>query len=127
MTDLWQRVKARQREARIEMGKGRIGQTPSTGFRRRKFPVERAAGLRAMQWPGTRSWARIATAAPRRRRQGHLRQTFIPSPDRESRRVSWGGLKDKLMAPELIAEFIRAYQAEINDAAKGSGQPAAEN
>jgi site-specific DNA recombinase len=31
-----------------------------------------------------------------------------------------GGLKDKLMAPELIAEFIRAYQAEINDGAKAT-------
>jgi hypothetical protein len=29
-----------------------------------------------------------------------------------------GGLKDKLMAPELVAEFVRAFQEEINAAAR---------
>ena len=29
-----------------------------------------------------------------------------------------GGLKDKLMAPELVAEFVRAIQEEMNAAAR---------
>ena len=29
-----------------------------------------------------------------------------------------GGLKDKLMAPALVAEFTRSYQPEINAEAK---------
>jgi site-specific DNA recombinase len=115
--DLWQKVKARQREARIEMGKDGSGNALNRGHRR-KFLLSEL--LVCGQCGGRYTVVgKDRYGCATRRAKGTCGNDRTITRQRIEMRVL-GGLKHKLMAPELIAEFIRAYQAEINDAAKAA-------
>src|SRR6266404_548801 len=115
--DLWQKVKVRQKEARIEMGKDEAGNALNR-VRRRKFLLSEL--LVCGQCGGRYTVVgKDRYGCATRRAKGTCGSLHTITRQRIETRVL-GGLKHKLMAPELIAEFIRAYQAEINGAAKAA-------
>src|SRR6266404_2104218 len=115
--DLWRQVKARQKEARIEMGKNESGNGLNR-IHRRKFLLSE---LLVCGQCGRRYTVvgKDRYGCATRRAKGTCDNLHTITRQRIETRVL-GGLKHKLMAPELIAEFIRAYQAEINGAAKAA-------
>ena len=114
---LWQRVKGRQQEARIEMGKDEPGNALNRAHRRKFLLSEllvcgHCGGRYTVVGKdryGCATWRARAPAAT----------TWTITRQRIEARVL-GGLKDKLMAPELVAEFVRAFQDEINAAAEAA-------
>ena len=90
---LWERVKARQQEVRIEMGTRRPRQRPQPGAPP-PVPAERPDGLRLLRRRATRSSARTATAAPRvARRAPAANATAIARQEIEARVLA--GLKER--------------------------------
>jgi len=115
--DLWQQVKARQKEARVEMGKDGSGNSLNQ-VRRRKFLLSEL--LVCGQCGGRYTVVgKDRYGCATRRAKGTCSNDRTITRQKIEARVL-GGLKDKLMAPELVAEFIRSYQAEINAAAKAA-------
>jgi len=113
--DLWQQVKARQKEARVEMGKDGSGNALNQ-VHRRKFLLSEL--LVCGQCGGRYTVVgKDRYGCATRRAKGTCGNDRTITRQKIEARVL-GGLKDKLMAPELIAEFIRSYQAEINRADK---------
>src|SRR5215472_10777142 len=113
--DLWQRTKARQHEARIEMGKDEAGNALNR-LHRRKFLLSEllVCGLCGGRYTVV---GKDRYGCATRRAKGTCSNDKTIIRQRIETRVL-SGLRDKLMAPELVAEFIRAYQEEINAAAK---------
>jgi DNA invertase Pin-like site-specific DNA recombinase len=112
---LWAKVKARQQEARIEMGNDRPG-NPLNQAHRRKFLLSE---LLACGECGGRYTVvgKDRYGCATRRAKGTCSNDKTITRQRIEARVL-GGLKDKLMAPELVAEFVRAFQEEMNAAAR---------
>src|SRR5690242_7696322 len=107
--------KPRQKEARIEMGKDEGGNTLNR-LHRRKFLLSEL--LVCGQCGGRYTVVgKDRYGCATRRAKGTCSNDKTITRQRIETRVL-GGLRDKLMAPELVAEFIRAYQEEINAAAK---------
>jgi site-specific DNA recombinase len=112
---LWQKVKARQQEARIEMGKDQPGNALNQAHRR-KFLLSEL--LVCGQCGGRYTViGKDRYGCATRRAKGTCGNDKTITRQRIESRVL-GGLKDKLMAPELVAEFVRAFQEEMNAAAK---------
>src|ERR1700676_1917303 len=108
--ELWQKVKVRQKEARIEMGKDEAGNALNRVHRRKSLLSEL---LVCGQCGGRYTVVgKDRYGCATRRAKGTCGNLHTITRQRIETRVL-GGLKDKLMAPELVAEFIRAYQAEI--------------
>jgi hypothetical protein len=113
--ELWQKVKARQQEARIEMGKDEPGNTLNRAHRR-KFLLSELL-VCGQCGGGYTIIGKDRYGCATRRAKGTCSNDKTITRQRIESRVL-GGLKDKLMAPELVAEFIRTFQEEVNDAAK---------
>lgn len=113
--DLWQQVKRRQKEARIEMGKDESGNALNR-VHRRKFLLSELLVCGQCGGRYTVVGKDRYGCATRRAKGTCSNDRTITRRKIEARVL--GGLKDKLMAPELVAEFIRSYQAEINATAK---------
>jgi site-specific DNA recombinase len=114
---LWERVKARQQEARIEMGKSDEGNGLNQ-LHRRKFLLSEL--LVCGQCGGHYTVVgKDRYGCATRRAKGTCSNDRTITRQRIEARVL-GGLKDKLMAPELVAEFVRALQEEINAAAEAA-------
>jgi len=115
--DLWQQVKARQREARIDMGKGTTGNALNWAHRR-KFLL---SGLLACGCCGG-AYTVVGKdrygCATHRAKGTCANGQSITRQGIEVRVLS--GLKEKLMAPELVAEFVRSFQEEIEAAARAA-------
>jgi DNA invertase Pin-like site-specific DNA recombinase len=113
--NLWQKVKARQKEARIEMGKDEPNNALNR-LHRRKFLLSEL--LVCGQCGGRYTVVgKDRYGCATRRAKGTCNNDKSITRQRIETRVL-GGLRDKLMAPELVAEFIQAYQEEFNAAAK---------
>ncbi|CEF48494.1 unnamed protein product [uncultured bacterium] len=112
---LWEKVKGRQQEARIEMSKDESGNGLNQAHRR-KFLLSEL--LVCGQCSGRYTVVgKDRYGCATRRAKGTCGNDRTITRQRIESRVL-GGLKDKLMAPELVAEFIRAFQEEFNAAAK---------
>jgi DNA invertase Pin-like site-specific DNA recombinase len=118
---LWERVKARQREARIEMGKDGAGNALNQAHRRKFLLSE----LLVCGECGGRYTVvgKDRYGCATRRAKGTCSNDKTITRQRIEARVL-GGLRDKLMAPELVAEFVRAFQEEINAAAEAAASRA---
>src|SRR5215472_18931299 len=112
---LWQRVKARQKDARIEMGKDDAGNALNQAHRCKFLLSE----LLVCGECGGRYTVvgKDRYGCATRRAKGTCSNDKTVTRQRIEARVL-GGLKDKLMAPELVAEFVRAFQEEMNAAAR---------
>jgi hypothetical protein len=115
--DLWHRVKARQQEARTEMGKDTPGNALN-GAHRRKFLLSELL-VCGECGGGYTIIGKDRYGCATRRAKGTCNNAKTITRQKIEARVL-GGLKDKLMAPELIAEFVRAFQEEMNAAAKAT-------
>jgi site-specific DNA recombinase len=113
--DLWQKVKARQQEARIEMGKDRSGNVLNHAHRR-KFLLSELL-VCGVCGGGYTITGKDRYGCATRRAKGTCGNDKTITRQRIESRVL-GGLKEKLMAPELVAEFIRTFQEEMNAATK---------
>jgi DNA invertase Pin-like site-specific DNA recombinase len=121
--DLWQRVKSRQQQARIEMGKDEQGNALNR-LHRRKFLLSELLVCGSCGGRYT-VVGKDRYGCATRRAKGTCSNDKTITRQRIETRVL-GGLRDKLMAPELVAEFIRAYQEEFNAAAKTAASRLAE-
>jgi DNA invertase Pin-like site-specific DNA recombinase len=113
--ELWQSVKNRQQRARIEMGKDEAGNALNR-LHRRKFLLSELLVCGSCGGRYTVVGKDRHGCATRRAKGTCSNDKTIIRQRIETRVL--GGLRDKLMAPELVAEFVRAYQEEINAAAK---------
>jgi site-specific DNA recombinase len=112
---LWEKVKGRQQEARIEMSKDESSNSLNQ-VRRRKFLLSEL--LVCGQCSGRYTVVgKDRYGCATRRAKGTCSNDKTITRQRIESRVL-GGLKDKLMAPEMVAEFIRAFQEEFNAAAR---------
>lgn len=110
---LWARVKARQGEVRIEMGKDEDGRALNSTHRRRFL-------LSGLLRCGCCGGAYTIITADRygcttRQAKGTCMNTVTIARQAVEARVL-GGLKDHLLAPDLIEKFVRAYHEQINRA-----------
>jgi DNA invertase Pin-like site-specific DNA recombinase len=114
---LWAKVKARQQDARIEMGKDDAGNALNRAHRRKFLLSE----LLVCGECGGRYTVvgKDRYGCATRRAKGTCSNDKTITRQRIEARVL-GALKDKLMAPELVAEFVRAFQEEINAAAEAT-------
>jgi site-specific DNA recombinase len=120
---LWEKVKGRQQEARIEMSKDESSNSLNQ-VHRRKFLLSEL--LVCGQCSGRYTVVgKDRYGCATRRAKGTCSNDKTITRQRIETRVL-GGLRDKLMAPELVAEFIRAFQEEINAAAKTAANRGAE-
>ncbi len=108
---LWERVKARQKDARIEIGRDGAGNALNRIHRRRfLFSGLLECGLCGA---GYTIIGKDRYGCATHRSKGTCSNTrSIKRQVIEDRILS--GLKDRLMAPELVAAFIEEYTAEIN-------------
>ena len=116
---LWERVKARQREERIDMGKDENGNALNAVHRRRYLLSGqlRCGGCGG----GYTVVAKDRYGCATHRAKGTCgNNRTIRRLEIEDRVLS--GLKDRLMAPELVEEFIDEYQLESNRLAKDAAQ-----
>jgi hypothetical protein len=107
-------VKSRQQQARIELGKDEAGNALNR-LHRRKFLLSELLVCGSCGRYTVVGRDRYGCAT--RRAKGTCSNDKTITRQRIEARVL-GGLRDKLMAPELVAKFIRAYQEEVNAAAK---------
>jgi DNA invertase Pin-like site-specific DNA recombinase len=114
---LWERVKARQQEARIEMGKSDEGNGLNR-LHRRKFLLSELLVCGQCGGRYTVVGKDRYGCATRRAKGTCSNDRTITRQHIEARVL--GGLKDKLIAPQLVAEFVRAFQEEINAAAEAA-------
>ena len=119
---LWSQVKARQQAQRIEIGRDEEGNALNRVHRRR-FVL---SGLLVCGSCGSgytiMSKDRYGCAARRSKGTCHNSRT-IKRQEIEARVLV--GLKEKLLAPELVAAFVEEYQAEMNRLAKETQQQTA--
>jgi len=111
--DLWRRVKERQKVVHIEMGKDANGNALNRAHRR-KFLL---SGLLTC---GICGGAYTIVGKDRygcanRRAKGTCTNDISITRQAVEVRVL-GGLKEKLLAPELVAEFVHAYEEEVRAA-----------
>ncbi len=114
---LWQRVKERQGVVRIEMGRDADGNALNR-VHRRQFLL---SGLLACGCCGG-SYAILVPnryGCSTRRSKGTCTNTLLIDRDDLENRILVG-LKDRLMAPELVEAFVAEYRAELRRAAKDS-------
>ena len=108
--DLWERVKARQREIRFEIARDQQGNALNRAHRRRYL----LSGLLICGWCGGGYTIvgpdRYGCAA--RRSKGTCSNAVSIGRDEIESRVL-DGLKDRMMAPELIAAFVDEFNTEI--------------
>ena len=120
---LWHEVKRRQEKTAFEMGRDESGNALNRAHRRR-FLLP-ACWSAAAAGQVTRSWRRTATAAPvGARRAPCTNDRTISRQEIETRILK--ALKQNLLTPELVAEFTRAYQEEVNRLTKEASGRAAE-
>ena len=116
---LWNVVKARQKEVRIEIGRDEDGNALNRAHRRQFL----LSGLLECGVCGAGytivGLDRYGCAA--RRSAGTCSNDHTIRRQEIEARVL-GGLKDKLMAPDMVAAFIDEYQAEVNRAAREAEQ-----
>src|SRR6266404_596518 len=120
--DLWARVKARQAEVRIEMGKDGDGNALNRAHRRQFL----LSGLLVCGECGG-SYTIVGKdryGCATRRSKGTCSNAATITRQAIEERVL-GGLKDRLLAPELVKEFVAEYQAEMNRAARDANHKAA--
>jgi hypothetical protein len=120
--DLWARVKARQAEVRIEMGKDGDGNALNRTHRRQFL----LSGLLICgECGGTYTIVgKDRYGCATRRSKGTCGNGATITRQAIEERVL-GGLKDRLLAPELVKEFIEEYQAEVTRAAREATHKAA--
>jgi hypothetical protein len=107
---LWDAVKARQREVRLEIGRNESGNALNRAHRR-EFLL---SGLLTCGCcgGGYTIMAKDRYGCATRRIKGTCDNSKTISRDRVEQRVL-GGLRDRLLAPELVAEFVRAFAEEM--------------
>ena len=109
--DLWNRVKERQRSVRIEMGRDASGNALNRVHRRKYL----FSGLLRCGVCGS---GYTITGKDRYGCASHRSKGTCTNNHSIKRQVIEGrvlsGLKDRLMAPELVATFIEEFTAEIN-------------
>ncbi len=109
--DLWNRVKARQQEVAFKIGRTEGGQALNRAHRRR-FLLSGLLKCGACGG-GYTIVAQDRYGCATRRSKGTCSNSLtITRQEIEDRVLS--GLKDKLMAPELVRTFIEEFQAEAN-------------
>ncbi|MGE5201897.1 MAG: recombinase family protein [Acidobacteriota bacterium] len=111
--DLWQHVKERQRAVHIEMGKDAHGNALNRAHRR-KFLLSGLLTCGVCGGVYTIVGKDRYGCANRRAKGVCTNDVSITRQAVEARVLS--GLKDRLLAPELVAEFVRAYQEEARAA-----------
>jgi hypothetical protein len=109
--DLWEAVKLRQRELSFEIGRDEGGNALNRAHRR-KFLL---SGLLKCGCcgGGFTIVAQHRYGCATHRSKGTCDNNVTVSREEIEKRV-FAGLKEKLMAPELVREFIRAFQEELN-------------
>ena len=121
---LWQRVKRRQTEVRIEIGRDGSGNALNR-VHRRKYLL---SGLLVCGICGAGytiiNKERYGCAAHKSR--GTCSNSRTVTREAIEGRVM-AGLKDKLIAPDLVAAFVAEYQEELNLAARAAEQRIAAN
>ena len=117
--DLWHRVKDRQKALRFEIGRDRHGNALNRAHRRKFLLSELLVCGECGGGYTIIGQDRYGCATRRSKGTCGNRQT-ITRQAIEARVL--GGLKDKLMAPELVAEFVRAFQEEVNAAVRTAAQ-----
>ncbi len=120
--DLWQRAKARQTEVRIEIGRDAAGNALNRVHRRQYL----LSGLLVCGACGA-GYTIIGKdrygCAARKARGTCANSRTLKRQAIEARVLA--GLKDRLMAPDLVAEFVAEFQAEVNRAARAAERRAA--
>jgi hypothetical protein len=111
--DLWEAVKRRQRDISFEIGRDDHGNALNRAHRR-KFLL---SGLLKCGCCGGRFTivAQDRYGCATHRSKGTCDNSATVSRQEIEARV-FAGLKEKLLAPELVREFIRAFQEEMNRA-----------
>jgi hypothetical protein len=109
--DVWNRVKARQQELAHEIGRTEGGQALNRAHRRR-FLLSGLLKCGACGGGYTIVAQDRYGCATRRSKGTCSNSATITRRQIEARVLS--GLKDKLMAPELVRTFIEEFQAEVN-------------
>ncbi len=109
--DVWNRVKARQQELAHEIGRTEGGQALNRAHRRR-FLLSGLLKCGACGGGYTIVAQDRYGCATRRSKGTCSNSVTITRQQIEGRVLS--GLKDKLMAPELVRTFIEEFQAEVN-------------
>ena len=108
--DLWERVKARQRQIRFEIARDQQGNALNRAHRRRYL----LSGLLVCGWCGggyTIVGPNRYGCAARRSKGTCSNAVSIGRDEIESRVLD--GLKDRMMAPELISAFVDEFNTEI--------------
>ncbi len=122
--DLWNRVKARQADVRIEIGRDETGNALNRAHRRQFL----LSGLLSCGECGS-SYTIVGKdrygCATHRSKGTCSNNRGIKRQDIEHRVLA--GLKDKLMAPELVAEFVAEFQREMNRMGREAEQRLAEH
>ena len=116
--ELWQQVKARQGAVRTEMGKDETG-NPLNRAHRRKFLL---SGLMRCGCCGA-PYAMLAQnrfGCSTRRSKGTCDNTVTINRPRIEARVL-AALQNAMLTPELVAHFIKTYEAEITRRQKEAG------
>ena len=115
--ELWNMVKARQKEVRIEIGRDEAG-NPLNRVHRRKFLF---SGLMTcgVCGGGYTILGKDGYGCATRRSKGTCTNTLTVRRQEIEGRVL-DGLKERLMAPELVAAFIEEFRAEVNRLARGA-------
>jgi DNA invertase Pin-like site-specific DNA recombinase len=113
--DLWQRVKERQKVVRIEMGKDDAG-NPLNRAHRRQFLLSGLLVCGRCGGSYTIIGKDVYGCATRRSKGTCANSAILHRQEIEARVLS--GLKDKLLAPELVEAFVREFQQEVNRAAR---------
>jgi site-specific DNA recombinase len=113
----WNRVKARQKDVRIEIGRDAGGNALNRAHRRRFL-------LSGLLFCGCCGGAYTIVGLDRygcatRRSKGTCSNAAVIGRREVENRVL-AGLKDRLMAPELVAVFIEEFNAELRRIAKAS-------
>jgi site-specific DNA recombinase len=114
---LWNRVKARQKEVRIEIGRDAGGNALNRAHRRRFL-------LSGLLVCGACGGAYTIVGLDRygcatRRSKGTCSNALVIGRQEAEERVL-AGLKDRMMAPELVVVFIEEFNAELRRIAKAS-------
>jgi len=117
--ELWNRVKDRQKALRFEIGRDHQGNALNRAHRR-KFLLSELLTCGHCGGGYTIIGQDRYGCATRRSKGTCGNSQTITRQAIEARVL--GGLKDKLMAPELVAEFVRAFQEEVNAAVRTAAQ-----
>jgi site-specific DNA recombinase len=122
--ELWEAVKARQAEVRIVMSRDTDGNALN-GAHRRKFLLSGLLECGVCGGGFTIVDAKHYGCATRRSKGTCDNHHRVGREELEHRVLA--GLKDRLLAPELIEEFARIYQEEVNRLAAEKSQSRAQD